>query len=73
MIVEAADWTKFEDVKKTFNSADSVGTCVVFNVVGNRARLIAFINYDYRKVVILKIISHEEYDTDRWKNECSCD
>jgi mRNA interferase HigB len=72
-IAKKADWSKFEDVRATLNKTDRVGKCVVFNIAGNKARMVAFINYEHRKIVILKIVSHEEYDKDVWKNECNCD
>jgi mRNA interferase HigB len=72
-ITESAKWQNFPEVKATFNSADSVGTCVVFNISHNRCRLISRINYKSQVVYILSIHSHADYSKGRWKNACDCD
>jgi mRNA interferase HigB len=41
--VEQALWSKFSDVKLTFKNADLVGRHVVFNVGGNKYRVVASI------------------------------
>lgn len=51
-------------------SACAVGKCTVFNIHGNRFRLIARINYEWRKVYILGIYTHKEYDEGKWKHGC---
>ena len=72
-IVKTARWDNFPDVRKTLNNADSVGTCVIFNIGHNRCRLISYINYRARIVYMLHILSHVEYDKDGWKHDCDCD
>lgn len=60
---KAADWENFTEVKKTFNSIDSVGNDrYVFDVRGNHYRMIALIIFKVRTVFILWIGSHKEYD-----------
>jgi mRNA interferase HigB len=39
----------------------------VFNIGGNKYRLIAAIHYDRRKVFIPAVLPHEEYDRGQWK------
>jgi mRNA interferase HigB len=65
-----ARWSKFDEVKKTFGSADIYGDCVIFDIAGNRYRLIALIRYDLEQVNIEKILTHAEYDRDSWKKHC---
>jgi mRNA interferase HigB len=65
-----ARWSKFDDVKKTFGSADIYGYCVIFDIAGNRYRLIALIRYDLEQLNIEKILTHAEYDRDSWKKHC---
>ena len=72
-ILKRARWKHFPDVRQTWGSADKVGTCVVFDVSGNKCRLIAYINFRTGKLYILHILSHVEYAKDRWKNDCDCD
>jgi mRNA interferase HigB len=58
-----SNWNNFNDVKKTFNSVDYVGNDrYVFNIKGNKYRLIAMIFFDIRTVFIRFIGTHGEYD-----------
>ena len=50
-----------------FPSADKVGKLTVFNIGGNRVRLIAAIHYNRRKVYIRAVLTHEEYDRGTWR------
>ncbi|MBB03108.1 MAG: hypothetical protein CMJ47_10710 [Planctomyces sp.] len=65
-------WRHWGDVRATFRNADLVGNCVVFNIGGNKYRLIARVLYPSQKVFILKVMTHKEYDKDKWKEECGC-
>ncbi len=58
-----ADWKDFSEVKKTFNTVDSVGNDrYVFDIKGNQYRLVALIIFKVRTVFILFIGTHKEYD-----------
>jgi len=65
-------WQSWGDVKASFGNASIVGDCVVFNIGGNKYRLICRIRYATQKVFILKIMTHREYDEGKWKDECGC-
>jgi mRNA interferase HigB len=65
-------WQTWADVKGSFGSASLVGDCVVFNVGGNKYRLITRVWYPSQKVFILKVMTHKEYDEGKWKDECGC-
>lgn len=70
--VASADWSKWSDVKAAFRAADAVGNCIVFNVGGNKYRLIARILYPSHKVFVLRVMTHEEYDKRVWETDCGC-
>jgi mRNA interferase HigB len=60
---KGANWKNFSEVKKTFNTADSVGNDrYVFDIKGNQYRLVALIIFKVRTVFILFIGTHKEYD-----------
>jgi mRNA interferase HigB len=62
-IVSEADWRNFNDIQLTFNSVNYVGNDrFVFNIKGNKYRLIAMIFFDKRTVFIRFIGTHSEYD-----------
>ena len=56
-------------MRATFNTADMVGRFVVFNVGGNKYRLITVIHYDRAKVYIRHALTHAEYGEGKWKDE----
>ena len=61
--VKNGNWSNFHELKSSFNSIDAVGNDrYVFNIKGNKYRLIVRINYDYGIVWIRFIGTHTEYD-----------
>lgn len=62
-----ARWSNLSEVRKEFPHADPVGRFTVFNVKGNRYRLIAEINYRGQVLFVRHVLTHEEYDRGRWK------
>jgi mRNA interferase HigB len=70
-IARAADWTCFADIRRfAASSADAVGRCVVFNIGGNKYRLVVRVHYASHKVYVVGAYSHAESDEDEWKCEC---
>ena len=68
-VTENSLWNNFNDVKKTFSSADYVGNNrYVFNIKGNDYRLVAIIIFASKKVYIRFIGTHAEYDKTDCKN-----
>jgi len=68
MIVKQSQWTCFADIKATFNSVDSIGNQrYVFNIKGNKYRLVVVIKFTIKFVYIRFIGTHTEYD----KIDCS--
>jgi mRNA interferase HigB len=68
----SAAWQSWGDLKASFAGASIVGDCIVFNIGGNKYRLVARIRYATQKVFVLKVMTHSEYDEDKWKDECGC-
>ena len=56
------DFDSLADVRRTFPSADRVGRFTVFNIGGNKARLIVAIHYNRKKIYIRHVLTHAEYD-----------
>jgi mRNA interferase HigB len=60
---ENAEWAKPADVKATYGDASILkNSRVVFNIGGNKFRLVARINYPYKVIYIRFVGTHEEYD-----------
>jgi len=73
-VVRGARWSHFAEVRETFGNASPAKLSngkkvVVFNIGGNRFRLVAFVQYQTGLVVVGKVLTHAEYDTDKWKDE----
>ena len=62
-IVRAADWSKPTDVRAMFRSADILpGGRVIFDIGGNKYRLVAAVHYRGKRVYVRFMGSHREYD-----------
>ncbi len=62
-VVKGADWSKPTDVKRTFGSADILRNGrAIFDIGGNKYRLIAAIHYRGKRVYVRFIGTHKEYD-----------
>lgn len=66
-----ATWQNLAEVRADYPHADPVGACTVFNIAGNKYRLITKIKYQYQVVYIRFVLTHKEYDKERWKDDCS--
>ena len=74
LAVRAAEWRNIGEVRKTYPSADPVKVesgrnITVFNVCGNDYRLIVAIHYDKQRVYTLRLLTHADYDKNKWKKE----
>jgi len=66
-IIKKTIFSSFADLRRVFSSADQVGDFTVFNIGGNKIRLITLIFYKSAKVYIRHILTHSEYDKGKWK------
>ena len=66
-VVESAKWTAPGDVRRSFNTADFAGESTVFDVGGNKYRLIAFVHYRRSAVHLKDVPTHKDYDKGAWK------
>jgi mRNA interferase HigB len=66
-VTKRARWQNLADVREDFAHADVVGEYTVFNIGGNKYRLIATMKYRYQMVYIRQILTHIDYDKGKWK------
>lgn len=66
-LVEKGTYTNFSQLKATFASVDKVGGRFVFNIGGNKYRLIAAISFQAGLVWVKAVLTHKEYDKGDWK------
>ena len=68
-----AQWDSLHDVRQTYSHTDGVQTrsgetLTVFNIGGNKYRLIARVRYDYQLVNVRAVLTHREYDKGDWRD-----
>ncbi|QSV68883.1 MAG: type II toxin-antitoxin system HigB family toxin [Aphanizomenon flos-aquae DEX188] len=59
-IIESVSFQSFEELRSVFPNADLVTNLIVFNIGGNKYRLIASIHFNRQKVYIRYILTHSE-------------
>ncbi|WP_337288955.1 type II toxin-antitoxin system HigB family toxin [Candidatus Methylomirabilis sp.] len=65
--IESNSFKHFVDLTQTFGSADQVKPYTVFNIAGNKYRLITIVDYALQFVSIECVLTHAEYDEARWR------
>lgn len=66
-MVRKANWNSFAEVKQVYSNADLVERRTVFNISGNKYRLIARLNYRAEVAFVLSILTHADYEKGDWK------
>lgn len=66
-VVRSANWQNLTALKRVYPAADLVGRYTVFNIKGNKYRLIARIVYRSQTVFIIGVFTHKEYELGKWK------
>ena len=72
-LVREAEWEGIQDVRRVYPHADAVtvasgNTVTVFNIGGNKYRLVAAIHYNRQRVYVLGLLTHADYSKGFWKD-----
>ena len=65
-IVETGAFSNFAELKRAFNATDKVGDFYVFDIGGNKYRLIASIHFNRQMLFVRHVFTPKEYD--KWKS-----
>lgn len=57
----------FAALRSFFPASDKVGSFHVFNIGGNKLRLIAVVRYRVQRLYIRHVLDHRDYDKGKWK------
>jgi len=72
-VTESSCWDSFADLKRTFGSADLYTQggqyYILFNIGGNKYRLVTAINFKGQIVIVEMVMAHTEYSKNRWKGK----
>jgi mRNA interferase HigB len=66
-IAVEARWKNLEDVRRAYPSTDMIGPLAIFNIGGNKYRLIVRLIFRSQRIYIKELLTHAEYDKERWK------
>ena len=66
-LIERGAFGNFAELRATFASADKVGERYVFNIGGNKYRLVAAISFGVQALWVKAVHTHAEYDKGDWK------
>jgi mRNA interferase HigB len=69
-VARRADWATLADIRRLAASASLYQSCVILNIGGNKFRLVVRALYNIRRVYVVGVFTHAEYDEDQWKCEC---
>ena len=69
LVIKNSNFKDFNELKKVFYTVDKVNNLTVFNINGNNFRLIVAIHFNRQKVFIRNILTHADYDKEKWKKE----
>ena len=68
-VAKSAEWADFADVRRRFRDADMVNGLLVFNIRGNRYRLIVFPAFRRKRIYIKALLTHKQYMREDWKEQ----
>lgn len=74
-LTRKAHWQSFQDAKALFGQTDvardtaSKRTATIFDIGGNKYRIVTLIDYTRQTVLITHVLDHKEYDKNKWKND----
>ena len=69
-VAKKATWQSIAETCAVFPHADAVYDCTVFNIGGNKYRLIVEIKYDRQVIYVKHVLTHKDYDKGAWKKDC---
>jgi mRNA interferase HigB len=66
-LIERSRFADFSTLKRTFGAADYVAPFTVFDVGGNKYRIVTAIHYNRERVYVRHVFTHPEYD--QWSDD----
>jgi mRNA interferase HigB len=69
-VAKRAAWESFADIRQVYSAADQVGQCTVFNIGGNKFRLVVVVHFNCGRLYIRHVMTHQEYNKGEWKGDC---
>ncbi len=67
-VIEKNTFAHWAELKAAFNAVDEVGPWVVFDIGGNKYRLVAHVRFEKQIVYVKAVLTHRDYDQGAWKS-----
>ena len=67
-VIEKNDFLNWAALKRAFNAVDKVGDLIIFDIGGNKYRLIAYVRFERQILYIKAVLTHSQYDKGKWKS-----
>lgn len=67
-VIEKNSFANWAELKAAFNAVDKVNALAVFDIGGNKYRLVAYIRFEKQILYIKAVLTHREYDKGAWKS-----
>ncbi len=64
--MESRSFSSFADLRQSFGSVDKVGDLHVFDIGGNKYRLIVFLHFVQQIAYVKYVLTHADYDRMPW-------
>ncbi len=64
--IENCHARNFVELKKTFPAVDLAGNAMIFDVGGNKVRVISVVYFDIQQLLVTHVLRHQEYDKNKW-------
>jgi mRNA interferase HigB len=68
LVAKRAQWQSLVEVREDFRHADATGLFTVFNIGGNKYRLVTVIKYRWQVIYVRHVLTHSEYSKEKWKS-----
>jgi len=65
-IASTSNWKSLHELRLTWRNTDSTKGLTIFNIKGNKYRLIAIVNYGSHTMIVKELITHSEYNEKEW-------
>jgi len=65
-LTKRSNWKNYSELKSCFPATDKVGDKFIFDIAGNKLRLIAAIHFNTQRIFIRSVLTHKDYD----KGDC---
>ena len=67
-VIERNRFSNWAELKTSFHTVDKVGELAVFNIGGNKFRLVAYVRFEKQIIYVKAVLTHLDYDKGAWKS-----